>query len=77
MAKDRYDDTNRGALFKNPKKGAGDQRPDYAGSIDADGKPMWISGWITKSKAGETYMSLALKPKDADDKSGSTNAADA
>jgi hypothetical protein len=50
MAKD-YDDRskNRGALFKNPKK-----------------------------TAGETYiMSLALRPKDADDKGGDNTTSDA
>jgi hypothetical protein len=60
-------DDNRGALFKNPKKEEGDERPNYTGTITANGSPMWLSAWIQKSKAGETYMSLALRPKETRD----------
>jgi hypothetical protein len=66
MAKDasqNYDDDNRGALFKNSKKEKGDKRPDYTGPITVNGVHMRVSAWIQKSEGGETYMSLALRPK--------------
>lgn len=58
-----YDDTNRGALFKNDKKES-DNHPDYKGSINVAGTEYWLSSWLKKSKAGATYMSLSVKQKD-------------
>lgn len=58
-----YDDTNRGALFKNDKKES-DNHPDYKGSINVAGTDYWLSAWLKKSKAGQTFMSLSVKPKD-------------
>lgn len=58
-----YDDTNRGALFKNDKKES-DNHPDYKGSINVNGTDYWLSSWLKKSKAGAKYMSLSVKPKD-------------
>jgi|SRR5215831_9349660 len=58
-----YDNTNRGALFKNKRKQT-DNHPDYKGTIDVDGQEYWLSAWIKKSKAGETYMSLAVNLKE-------------
>ena len=58
-----YDDTNRGALFKNDKKES-DNHPDYKGSINVGGTEYWLSSWLKKSKAGATYMSLSVKAKD-------------
>ena len=60
-----YDDTNRGALFKNDKKES-ETHPDYKGSINVDGTEYWLSSWLNKSKAGATYMSLSVKPKNED-----------
>lgn len=58
-----YDNTNRGALFKNDDKQS-DSHPDYKGSIDVDGDEFWLSAWIKTSKAGKKYMSLSIKPKE-------------
>lgn len=58
-----YDNTNSGALFKNDKKES-DNHPDYRGSINVAGTDYWLSAWIKKSKAGQTFMSLSVKPKD-------------
>jgi uncharacterized protein (DUF736 family) len=60
-----YDKRNSGALFKNKRKET-DKHPDYTGSYtDGDGREFWLSAWIKKSKAGETFMSLSTKPKEA------------
>lgn len=59
MGQGNYDNTNRGALFRNKKKQPGDNRPDYTGKIDIDGVEHFISGWVKKSRAGESYLSLA------------------
>lgn len=56
-----YDNTNTGALFKNNQKQT-PQHPDYRGEIDVEGTKYWVSSWIKKSKKGETFMSLSLRP---------------
>jgi uncharacterized protein (DUF736 family) len=58
-----YDDTNRGALFKNIKKES-DKHPDYKGSLNVDGQEFWLSSWLKVSKSGEKYMSVSVTPKD-------------
>lgn len=60
----QYDDTNRGALFRNDKKETANH-PDYKGSINVDGKEFWVSSWIKESKNGAKYMSLSVTPKDS------------
>ncbi len=59
-----YDNTNSGALFKNKEKES-EKHPDYRGQINVNGTEFWLSAWIKKSKAGETFMSLAVSEKDA------------
>jgi uncharacterized protein (DUF736 family) len=59
-----YDNTNRGALFKNDKKEE-ENHPDYRGSINVKGTEFWLDAWIKESKAGRKYMSLSVKPKEA------------
>jgi uncharacterized protein (DUF736 family) len=59
-----YDNTNRGALFKNNDR-AGEQDPDYRGNINVDGAEFWLSAWLKTSKNGMKYMSLSIKPKEA------------
>lgn len=59
-----YDNTNSGALFKNKDKDeAHPNWADYQGSINVDGTDYWINAWLKKSKKGENYMSLSVKPK--------------
>lgn len=67
-----FDNTNRGALFKADKQG-NDRRPDYSGNINVDGKELFIDAWLKKSKAGQTYMSLSVKPKRAREQGGTKN----
>lgn len=59
----QFDNTNSGALFKNDKKES-DNHPDYRGSINVAGTDYWLSAWLKKSKAGQTFMSLSVNPKD-------------
>lgn len=59
-----YDNTDRGALFKN-KDRESDKHPDYQGNINVGGQEYWLSAWLKESKAGEKYMSLSVKAKDA------------
>ena len=52
-----------GILFKNDRKEK-DSHPDYKGSITVDGEEYWLSAWIKRGERG-TFMSLAVKPKEA------------
>jgi uncharacterized protein (DUF736 family) len=62
-----YDNTDRGALFKNDKKDS-ETHPDYKGSINVGGTDYWLSAWLKTSNAGAKYMSLSVKAKDAPQK---------
>lgn len=59
----QYDDTNRGALFKNERKEQ-ESHADYRGSLNVDGTDYWVSSWIKTSKNGQKFMSLSVKCKD-------------
>lgn len=57
-----YDNTNSGVLFKNDRKET-DKHPDYQGSINVEGREMWLSAWIKQGQKGK-FMSLSVKPKE-------------
>ena len=57
-----YDNNNTGALFKNDKKTP--KHPDYNGTCEINGVEMWISAWLKRSAAGNTFMSLSFNPKE-------------
>lgn len=56
----------QGALFKNTKKTSANQ-PDYRGDCKINGVDCWLSAWIKEGKNGK-FMSLAIAPKEADEK---------
>lgn len=62
MSDKQFDNTNRGALFKNDKTGGNPNWPDYRGSVNVDGKEFWLDAWIKDGKKGK-FMSLSIKPK--------------
>lgn len=54
-----YDNTNRGALFKNNRKET-EKHPDYTGTLDVNGTEHYLSAWIKESKNGTKFMSVSL-----------------
>lgn len=54
-----YDNTNRGALWRNTKKEK-DTQPDHTGKLNVDGKDYWLSAWIKDGQNGK-YFSLSVK----------------
>jgi hypothetical protein len=64
MTMSDFDDTNRGALFRNDDK-TEEKHPDYRGNINVDGTEFWLSAWLKTSKQGMKYLSIAIKPKNA------------
>lgn len=60
----QYDNSNRGAIFKNDDKQQ-DNHPDYKGSLNVGGVDLWVSGWLkTSEKTGKKFLSLSVKPKE-------------
>jgi ribosomal protein S27E len=63
-----YDNTDRGALFRNDKRET-EKHPTHTGTLDVkcpscgDVTPFWLSAWTNVSKAGQKYFSLALTQK--------------
>jgi len=53
-----YDDTNKGVLFKNDKKG-NEKAPDYTGKMNVNGKEMRLAAWIREGAKGK-FMSLSM-----------------
>jgi uncharacterized protein (DUF736 family) len=60
-----FDNTNRGALFRNDDK-TEEKYPDYRGEINVAGVDHWLLAWLKVSKKGTKYLSLSIKPKNAD-----------
>jgi hypothetical protein len=60
----QYDNTNRGALFKNDRK-EHENHPDLSGQLNIDGKEYWLSGWTKRNDDGSfKVLSLSIKPKE-------------
>lgn len=62
MANGEFDNTNRGALFRNEDK-QNPKHADYNGTLNVDGVEFWLNGWLKTSKKGAKYLSLSVKPK--------------
>jgi hypothetical protein len=61
-----YDNTDRGVLFSNKERKEKDTDADYSGTINVGGTDYWLNAWITTSKAGKKFMSLSVKPRNAE-----------
>ena len=59
-----FDKTNSGVMFVNDHKQPGDSKPDRSGSLNVGGVEYFLDGWIKKSSAGATFMSISVKRKD-------------
>ena len=59
----KYDNTNRGAIFKNKRKEKA-THPDLGGELNVDGKDYYLNVWKQTSKNGEPYYSVSVKPKE-------------
>lgn len=64
MEEKKYNDNNRGALFKNDRKEK-ETHPDYKGSMTVEGKEYWASGWVKVTSNGGKYLSISLTAKEA------------
>lgn len=62
MSDQQFDNTNRGALFKNTDKQSA-KWADYRGEGNINGTDVWIDGWAKTSKNGVKFLSLRFKPK--------------
>lgn len=60
-----YDNTNRGAIWKNEDKRE-DGHPDFKGSLNVNGVEFWVSAWKRKDSAAAKApaLSFSIKPKD-------------
>lgn len=61
-----------GALFKNDKKD-NEKRPDYTGTATIFNKRFHISAWLTTSRSGVRYMSLAFSENQGANDAGTPN----
>ncbi len=60
---EQYDNTDKGALFRNDRKEK-ETHPDHTGTLNVGGKEYWLSAWVKTSKAGKKFFSLSVKPKE-------------
>tara|TARA_R110002153_G_scaffold51017_7_gene143570 strand:- start:570 stop:794 length:225 start_codon:yes stop_codon:yes gene_type:complete len=61
---EKYDNTNRGAMFKNDRKKT-ETHPDLGGTLDVGGVEYFINAWKKTSKAGAPFYSLSVTKKEA------------
>ena len=58
----QYDNTNRGALFRNDRK-TKDTQPTHTGSLNVDGVEYFLDAWVKEGKSGK-FFSVSVKRKD-------------
>ena len=61
-----YDNTNRGAIWKNDKKET-EKHPDFRGELNVNGADFWVSAWSRAPGAPDKApaLSFAVTPKDS------------
>ena len=60
-----YDNTNRGAIWKNEKKEQ-DTHPDFTGALNVEGVEYFFDAWKRKADASERAPALSFKVKRRD-----------
>lgn len=66
----QYSNENSGTLFVNDRKET-DRHPDSTGSLNVtcphcgQETALWLSAWRKVSGSGKKFLSLSVKPKDA------------
>lgn len=68
MAREEYDNTNRGALFENTRSSHA-KAPQWRGQCtirtpDGELVEYWISCWEQESRKGDTFLSLSFEEKE-------------
>ena len=58
----QYDDTNRGALFRNNRKEQ-DSHPDHTGNINVDGKEFTSTHGLKLAKAATSFLACPSSRK--------------
>lgn len=60
-----YDNTNRGAIWKNDKKET-EKHPDFRGELNVNGANFWVSAWRRAPGAPDKApaLSFAVTPKE-------------
>jgi hypothetical protein len=61
-----FDETNRGAIWKNDKKET-EKHPDWKGSINVEGVDYWLSGWSRKQGDNPKSPSVRFSVQRKDD----------
>lgn len=57
-----YDNTNRGALFRNDRK-TKDTQPSHTGTLNVDGVEYFLDAWVKEGQKGK-FFSVSVKRKD-------------
>ena len=58
--KTEYDNTNKGALFRDANKPEGSKKPDYTGKLNVNGKEYRLAGWIREGQRVGKFLSLDI-----------------
>ena len=66
----KYDNTNRGSIWRNERKREGKQDADFTGTLDINGVQFWVNAWKRKEGANPKSPALTFSVRqkvDADD----------
>jgi uncharacterized protein (DUF736 family) len=71
--KTEYDNTNKGALFRDANKAEGSKNPDYTGTLNVNGKEYRLAGWLRESQRVGKFLSLKISEPRPNAKPSSTD----
>lgn len=66
MAMNQYDETNRGAIWRNDKKET-DKHPDFKGNLNVEGVEYWVSAWKKDPEGNPKAPSLRFSIQKKED----------